>query len=495
MTPEQRSLALLTPAQMAEADAAAIAAGVSGVDLMEAAGRAVAEACRARWSRRPVAVLCGPGNNGGDGFAAARHLAAAGWPVRLALLGPRDGRSGAAARHAALWTGPVEALRPEALEGCHLVIDALFGAGLARPLEGAALATVEAIGRRRLDCLAVDLPSGVSGDSGAVLGAAPDARLTVTFFRKKPGHLLSPGRARCGDILVVDIGIPERVLDAIRPDWFENAPALWLDRLPEPKPDDHKYRRGHAVSCGGTRMTGAARLAAEAARRMGAGLLTILAAPEAIPIYAMAAPGHIVRTLPPDGSLPAGILHDPRVTAMLIGPGAGVEEATLHRVLAALSAGKPLVIDADALTVFAERPSSLLAALTGADILTPHEGEFVQLFGGDGSKLERARAAAAIAGCVLLLKGPDTVIADADGPAIINANAPPDLATGGTGDVLAGMILGLRAQGMPPFDAAAAAAWLHGAAASEVGAGLIAEDLAPALPRVLSRLRRARRGL
>lgn len=494
MTPEQRSLALLTPAQMAEADAAAIAAGASGVDLMEAAGRAVAEACRARWSRRPVAVLCGPGNNGGDGFAAARHLAAAGWPVRLALLGSREGLVGDAARHAARWTGPVEALRPEALEGCDLVIDALFGAGLARPLEGAALATVEAIGHRRLDCLAVDLPSGVSGESGAVLAAAPEARLTVTFFRKKPGHLLWPGRSRCGDILVVDIGIPERVLDAIRPDCFENAPGLWLDRLPEPKPDDHKYKRGHAVICGGARMTGAARLASEAARRMGAGLLTILAAPEAVAIYAMAAPGHIVRALPPDGSLPATILHDPRVTAMLIGPGAGVEEATLYRVLAALSAGKPLVIDADALTVFAERPSSLLAALTGADILTPHEGEFVQLFGGEGSKLERVRAAAAIAGCVLLLKGPDTVIAAADGPAIINANAPPDLATGGTGDVLAGMILGLRAQGMPPFEAAAAAAWLHGMAASEIGAGLIAEDLAPALPRILSRLRRARRG-
>lgn len=486
----ERSQALLTAAQMAQADAAALAAGVPDVALMEVAGRAVAEACRVSWSVRPTTVLCGPGNNGGDGFVAARHLAAAGWPVRLALLGARDRLRGAAAHHAALWSGPVEQLLPKALDGCALVVDAIFGAGLTRPIEGAALATVAAIGERKLDCLAIDLPSGVDGDTGAVLGAAPWARLTVTFFRKKPGHLLLPGRIHCGDTLIADIGIPDSVLEGIGPTCFENDPSLWLGRFPQPRLDDHKYRRGHAVIFGGARMTGAARLAAEAARRMGAGLLTILTEPEAVPFYAMAAPGHLVRALPSDGSVPMAILHDPRVTAMLIGPGAGVEDATLRRTLNVLSAGKPLVLDADALTVFAERPSSLLAALTGAEVLTPHEGEFVRLFGGEGSKLERARAAASISGSVILLKGADTVIAGADGRAIINANAPPDLATGGTGDVLSGMILGLRAQGMPPFEAAAAAAWLHGAAATEIGPGLIAEDLASALPPLLARLRR-----
>ena len=492
MTPGERSQALLTSAQMAQADAAAIAGGIAGSVLMEAAGRAVADACRARWSQRPVTVLCGPGNNGGDGFVVARHLAASGWPVRVALLGERLALAGDAAHHAALWTGAVEPLGPAALEGAALVVDALFGAGLTRPLEGSAAATVEAVGARGLDCVSIDLPSGVSGDTGLVLGAAPVARMTVTFFRKKPGHLLLPGRLHCGATLVADIGIADPVLDALGPDCFENAPALWLDRFPQPRLDDHKYRRGHAVICGGNRMTGAARLASEAARRAGAGLLTILAEPEALLIYAMAAPGHLVRPLQPDGAIPAAILRDARVTAMLIGPGAGLEEGTRQRVLSALGAGKPLVLDADSLTVFADRPSSLLSALTGSEVLTPHEGEFLRLFGGAGGRLQRVRVAAAMAGCVVLLKGADTVIAAPGGRAIVNSNAPPDLATAGSGDVLAGIILGLRAQGMPPFEAAAAAAWLHGAAAAGAGPGLIAEDLPAALRAPLGVLRRLR---
>jgi hydroxyethylthiazole kinase-like uncharacterized protein yjeF len=490
MTPAERSLALLTSAQMGRADAAAKAAGISGPMLMEAAGRAVSDACRGRWGARPVTVLCGPGNNGGDGFVAARHLARAGWPVRLALLGPREGLRGDAAHHAGLWPGPVEPLGPKALDGSDLVIDAMFGAGLARPLEGEAVATVAGIRERGIACLAVDLPSGIDGDTGAVLGAAATAELTVTFFRKKPGHLLLPGRAQCGTVICADIGIPDSVLDGIEPDCFENDPALWIDRLPRPRLSDHKYSRGHAVICGGPQMTGAARLASEAARRMGAGLLTILAAPEAVPIYALAAPGHIVRPLPSDGTIPKAILDDPRVTAMLIGPGAGMEESTRARVLAALAAGKPLVLDADALTVFSARPADLLGALTGAEVLTPHEGEFPRLFKAIGGKLQRARAAAAEAGCTILLKGADTVIADAHGRAVINANAPAELATGGAGDVLAGMIVGLRAQGMPPLEAACAGAWLHGAAATAIGPGLIAEDLPGALPAQLARLRR-----
>ena len=488
MTPAERSLALLTSAQMARADAAAAAAGVPGRTLMEAAGHAVAAACQARWSPRPVTVLCGPGNNGGDGFVAARHLAQNGWPVRVALLGPRGRLKGDAAHHAGLWSGPVEPLLPQALDGSALVIDAVFGAGLARPLEGEALATVEALSERRIPCLAVDLPSGIDGDTGAVLGAAAMAELTVTFFRKKPGHLLLPGRMHCGAVLCAEIGIPESVLNGIGPDCFENGPALWLDRLPRPRLDDHKYRRGHAVILGGAEMTGAARLAAEATRRVGAGLLTILAPPEAVTIYALAAPGHLVRPLPADGAIPEAILGDPRVTAMLIGPGAGLEEGTRNRVLAALAAGKPLVLDADALTVFSRRPADLFAAVTDADILTPHDGEFSRLFDASGGKVQRARAAAATAGCTILLKGADTVVAGPGGGAVINANAPAELATGGAGDVLAGMILGLRAQGVPPQEAACAAAWLHGAAACAIGPGLIAEDLPGALPAQLASL-------
>jgi hydroxyethylthiazole kinase-like uncharacterized protein yjeF len=492
MTRGERSTALLTSAQMACADRAAMAGGIPGISLMEAAGRAVAEACRARWTPRPISVLCGPGNNGGDGFVVARYLAAAGWPVRLALHGPREALKGDAAHHASLWISPIEQLRPEALDGSELVIDAIFGAGLARPLEGVVRATVATIRERMLDCLAVDLPSGIQGDTGEVLGDAPHARLTVTFFRKKPGHLLLPGRMRCGETLVADIGIPDSVLDDINPISFENSPALWLHSFPEPQLDDHKYRRGHAVIYGGSKMTGAARLAAEAARRMGAGLLTILSAPEAASIYAMAAPGHLVRVLSADGMVPEAVLTDPRITAILIGPGAGLGEATCRRVVGVLTAGKPLVLDADALTAFSENPSTLFAALSGSEILTPHEGEFARLFGSAGKglgKLERARAAAKSSGAVVVLKGADTVIAAPDGRAIINANAPADLATGGTGDVLAGMILGLRAQRVPPMESAAAAVWVHGAAATAIGPGLIAEDISPSLGPIIGKLR------
>ena len=489
MTPAERAQALLTTAEMTRADAAAIASGRSGQALMESAGRAVAEACRARWQPRPAVVLCGPGNNGGDGFVAARLLAAAGWPVRIALLGERDALKGDAAHQAGLWSRRVERLGVDTLQGAELVIDALFGAGLSRPVEGVARQVIEAIVKQRLPTVAVDVPSGVQGDSGAVLGAAAPAALTVTFFRKKPGHVLLPGRILCGEVLVADIGIPERVLEEIGPTAFENDPALWSALLPRPRHEDHKYRRGHALIAGGTEMTGAARLAAEAARRAGAGLLTILAEPAVLPIYAMAAPGHLVRPYDPDGGLPAGLLSDPRVTALLVGPGAGRGEETRRRALAALHSGKPLVLDADALTVFSARREELLSASRESVVLTPHEGEFRALFTVSGSKLERCRAAAAEAGAVMLLKGADTVIAAPGARAVINANAPPELATGGSGDVLAGILLGLLAQGMPAFDAAAAAVWLHGAAAQEAGrAGLIAEDLAPALRPVLERL-------
>jgi NAD(P)H-hydrate epimerase len=297
---------------------------------------------------------------------------------------------------------------------------------------------------------------------------------------------------RCGETLVTDIGIPDSVLDAIDPTSFENSPALWLDAFPEPQLDDHKYRRGHAVVYGGSQMTGAARLAAEAARRIGAGLLTILSPPEAAHIYAMAAPGHLIKVLPPDGRIPQEVLNDSRINAMLIGPGAGVGDATCQRVLSALEAGKALVLDADALTAFGGNPRRLFDALGNDEILTPHEGEFARLFPSvrqEQGKIERARSAAALCGAVVVLKGADTVIAAPDGRAIVNTNAPADLATGGTGDVLAGMILGLRAQGVPPVSAAAMAVWLHGAAAAAIGPGLIAEDIEPALPPIIGSIR------
>ncbi|MGE4219634.1 MAG: NAD(P)H-hydrate dehydratase, partial [Alphaproteobacteria bacterium] len=435
--------ALLTVAQMARADAAAIAAGVSGERLMENAGRAVADAIRTRWSRRPAVVLCGPGNNGGDGFVVARLLQASGWPVRLALLGARDGLTGDAAIHAAKWTGPVEALTPAALDGAEIAVDAIFGAGLSRPLEGDAKATVEAIGDRI--CVAVDVPSGVHGDSGAVLGAAPQAALTVTFFRRKPGHLLLPGRERCGRIVVADIGIPPAVLDGIAPQQAENRPENWLSDLPMAGGTHHKYSRGYAVVVGGPEMTGAARLASRAARRVGAGMVSVAVPYDARVIYRVALEGVVVRPFR-DTATFTEIAQDERVGACLVGPGNGVMGGTRERALAALRLGKPVVLDADALTVFEMARDLLCGTIHGPCILTPHEGEFRRLFDAPGDKLARVRAAAAESGAVVLLKGADTAIAAPDGRTVVNANAPATLATAGTGDVLAGLAVGLLAQ-------------------------------------------------
>ncbi|MBP2291005.1 NAD(P)H-hydrate dehydratase [Azospirillum rugosum] len=481
---------LLSVAEMYRADALTMAGGVPGPVLMEAAGAAVVRAVCERWAPHPTVVLCGPGNNGGDGFVIARLLLEAGWPVRLALLGSRSALRGDAAVAAERWGGPVEAADPFLLQGNPLVIDALFGAGLARPLDGMAKAVVEAMSGRTV--VAVDVPSGVHGDSGEVLGAAPQAALTVTFFRRKPGHLLMPGRALCGEVVVADIGIPDSVLDSIEPAAFENGPSLWRRRYPWPRLDSHKYARGHAVVLGGARMTGAARLSARAALRAGAGLVTIASPPESFPIYAAASPSLIVAETA-DGEAFESLLADPRKNAVLLGPGAGVGPDTRARVLSALSVGKDCVLDADALTSVAESPTELFDRLTGRCVLTPHDGEFARVFPdlakAGGGKMTRARAAAQRCGAVVLIKGADTVVAAPDGRAVVNANAPADLATAGSGDVLAGMVLGLLAQGMDAFDATCAAVWLHGAAANAVGPGLIAEDLPEALPGVLRRLK------
>ena len=479
--------ALLTPQQMSEADRLTIAGSVPGVELMENAGRAVADAVSRHWAPRPVAVLCGPGNNGGDGFVAARRLAERGWPTRVALLGSVAALRGDAALAAGRWQGAVEPLELAALGDAALVVDGIFGAGLARPVEGVARAVIEAINERQLLVVAIDVPSGVDGASGEVRGIAPRAALTVTFFRKKPGHLLLPGRSYCGDIVLGQIGISDGVLDRVAPDTAANEPEWWLGMFPWPSLESHKYTRGHAVVAGGAVMTGAARLAARAAARLGAGLVTVAAPEAAFPIYAAALTGVIVHPVAGLEDFRA-FLADPRRNAALIGPGAGVGSETRDKTLAILATGKRAVLDADALTSFAESPEVLLSAIRSPCVMTPHEGEFSRIFDTASSKLERARCAARRSGAVILLKGADTVIASPDGRATINANAPPQLATAGSGDVLAGMVLGLLAQGMEPFAAAAAAVWIHGAAASRFGPGLISEDLLELTPTVLKDL-------
>jgi len=485
------SCELLTTEQMARADRAAIECGVPGATLMENAGRAVAHTLDGRVPRGRVAVLCGPGNNGGDGFVAARHLRALGWDVRLALLGDAGKLKGDAAHHAGLWDGPVETLDPAVLDGADAVVDALFGAGLTRPLDGAPRAVVAEVNRRALPAVAVDIPSGVSGDDGAVLGdTAVQALVTTTFFRKKPGHLLLPGAALCGDVACVDIGIPERVLEAIAPRAMENDPAVWGHLWPWRERAAHKYRYGHAVVFGGAATTGAGRLAASAALRTGAGLVSVAAPHEVLPLYAAESASLI--TLPlAAGSGADAVLADPRRNALLLGPGAGVSADTEARARALLASGRSVVLDADALSVFEGRADDIAAARAAATraVLTPHEGEFRRLFPElEGDKLARARAAAARTGAVVVLKGADTVIAAPDGRAAINANAPPELATAGAGDVLAGIVLGALAQGLPGFEAACASAWLHGEAALGIGPGLIASDLPAYLPAALRRL-------
>jgi ADP-dependent NAD(P)H-hydrate dehydratase / NAD(P)H-hydrate epimerase len=479
------SNAILTVDEMARADQATVERGVSGETLMANAGAAIVEAILARWQPQSLAVLCGPGNNGGDGFVVARLLREAGWDIRVGLLGDRNALKGDAKIHAERWTGDIHPILPDILSGVGLVVDALFGAGLSRPLEGMAKDTIEAIGDRA--CIAVDVPSGVHGDSGEVLGIAPRAALTVTFFRKKPGHLLLPGRLKCGDVTVADIGIPVDVLDGISPRNAVNGPALWWAKMPMSQPDHHKYSRGYAVISGSADMPGAAILAAMGARRAGAGMLTLTVPKESAAIYRLSQLGAVIRPVRDTGTF-AEIIGDARVKAVLIGPGHGITVATRERALAALRLKKATVLDADALTVFSESRELLFSSIEGPCVFTPHDGEFRALFDHDGDKISRARLAAKESGAVILLKGADTVIASPDGRVVVNDNAPPWLATSGSGDVLAGIIVGLLAQGGDAFEAAQMASWLHGAAATAFGPGLIAEDIPEMLPSILKQL-------
>jgi NAD(P)H-hydrate epimerase len=477
-------LVLLTCAQMAAADAAAIAGGTPGSVLMEAAGRAVADAVVTRYPKQPVLVLCGPGNNGGDGFVAARHLSGRGWKVTLALLKSSGDLRGDAARAASLWKGQVVAPSVALLDDRPLVVDALFGAGLTRPIEGTAAELIERINVNRLSVIAVDVPSGLHGDTGEIMGVALHAEVTVTFFRAKPGHYSLEGLRRCGVLQVADIGIPVSVLNAIRPRLWRNAPTLWRGAVRRDDAGDNKYTRGHLTILGGDTATGAARLAALAARRAGAGLVTIASTEAAAGIYRAAEPGNLVNTAAIDR-----LIEDARRNAFLIGPGSGVNDRTRDAVLAALAARRALVLDADAVTVFADDPARLFSAIASPVLLTPHEGEFRRLFPDltTGGKVERVRAAARRSGATVLLKGADTVIAAPDGLAVINVHAPASLATAGSGDVLAGIAGGLMAQGLPALTVGAAATWIHGESAYRFAKpGLIAEDLVGHLPEALA---------
>jgi ADP-dependent NAD(P)H-hydrate dehydratase / NAD(P)H-hydrate epimerase len=489
---------VLTTAEMERAERLTIAAGTPGFALMLSAGQAVAEAAMDLVEEGPIVVVAGPGNNGGDGFVAAAELAVRGREVSVILLCERDGLQGDAASAARGWKYPVLPFNPQAIGKPALIIDALFGAGLNRPVKGEPHDMIEAINANGAPVLAIDLPSGINGTTAAVMGVAVRATETVTFFRRKPAHLLLPGRVYCGRVRVAHIGIDPAVLEEIAPQTFENVPAFWRKSFPVPQIDGHKYARGHTVVVSGhVATTGAARMSARGSLRAGSGLATVASPRDALAVNAAALTAVMVS--PIDTAVEfAELLADKRLNSFVIGPGAGVGERTRDLVFTALSAGRGLVLDADALTSFAEAPDRLFEAIKVSQdhqvVLTPHEGEFHRVFSEMSnkyplrSKLERVRAAAERSGAIVLLKGADTVVASPQGRATIASNAPPWLATAGAGDVLSGMIAGFLAQGVPAFEAACIGVWMHGEAAREAGPGLIAEDLSEVLPAVFRRI-------
>lgn len=476
---------LLTPDEMAHADLMAAESGMSSFDLMVRAGHAVAATALRRFPQAlRFAVLCGPGNNGGDGYVAAGALAASGACVAVFALGETGSLKGDARLAFEAWGADVAPL-PEfdPLAG-DIVIDALFGAGLSRDVPSQVADVIAAVAEARLPVLAVDLPSGVSGRSGKPLGSAFQAEYTVTFMARKLGHLLLPGKSLCGDMEVVDIGIPKRIVEAAAGAFSENRPAIWASSLPLAGPESHKYRRGHlAVFSGEASKTGAARLCALAGLKTGAGLVTMASPADAMAANAAHLTAVMLRQVDTDAEL-AEWLESARLSAFVLGPGFGIGSRARDFVLALKD--KPLVLDADGITSFKDDPAILFDAFAPGEtrlVLTPHEGEFGRLFPDLASdetlsKPEKALRAAQRAHAAIVYKGADTVIAAPDGRVAINTNGPAWLATAGSGDVLAGMIGALLAQGMPAFEAAAAGVYLHGETARIAGPGMTAEDLA-----------------
>lgn len=454
---------ILTAAEMRAAEARAIATGTPVALLMERAGAGAAEAIWRFAGPMPALVLCGPGNNGGDGYVIARLLRARGVPVTVAALGEPASPAARAARQA--WDDDIVSL--DEAEPRPLLVDALFGTGLARgldePVHGRLCALAAAAGTR----VAIDLPSGVSTDGGALLSPVPTYHLTVTFGGLKPAHLLQPAARHIGRIALVDIGVSAE----------SRLTLLSRPQLERPGPDDHKYTRGLVTIVAGE-MPGASALAAAAAARCGAGAVRLQSRDYTynVPRSVIQAPGR-----------PLDRIDDERIGSVLAGPGLPIDETGRALLEEVLDKPHPLILDAGALQLLAQQGRERLAQLDELPILTPHEGEFSKLFGsGEGSKIERARAAAAAIGAVVVYKGPDTVVAHPDGRAALHPSTSNWLATGGTGDVLAGAVAAVRAAGLDAFAAAQAGVWLHGRAAERAGPALIADDLIDQLPRAVA---------
>lgn len=485
---------ILTTEQMAKADQMCISElvkiGRSGADLMEEAGLSVVREIERVGRGRKILVLCGPGNNGGDGFVIARHLSRSGWQVQLALLGKVNDLREDAAKMAERWEGEIENIYQTCTEGLDVIVDAIFGTGLSREVAADLKEFFENINKSDAVKIAVDIPSGIDGNTGKILGSAIRADHTITFCRLKPAHVLYPSREICGEVTIADIGIADHIVQKSNPDIFVNCPSLWQNKLPKFSGNFHKYDKGHAVIVGGDKIhTGAGRLAAMAAIRVGAGLVSISSPDDALDINA----AHLTSIMIRKRTEIISDLENEKLNCWCIGPASGVNDETKADVIGILEAGRNAVLDADALSVFKDNPELLYKKLSknGRAVLTPHAGEFARIFPGVKKldKLSAAKKAARLTNSVILYKGADTVIAEPGGRAVISKNAPPFLATAGSGDVLAGLICGLIAQKMNVFDAACAGQWIHSECANEFGEGLISEDLLSIISRVLKRLK------
>ncbi|MGN7661408.1 MAG: NAD(P)H-hydrate dehydratase [Anaplasma sp.] len=440
---------------------------VCEADLIRRAGAAVVRELVRHFSRQPVVILCGPGNNGRDGAVVAKFLRSTGWQVRVLEFSRRGGVAGG--------------VGSETLDGFSIsekiVVDAIFGIGLSRPVVGDILRVIEWVNASDKCVVSIDIPSGINSDTGEVMGIAIKSDLTVTFSCLKFGHVISPGRYYSGRICVKDIG-----LEIFGPHAFRNSPSLWRELIPIPDYKSHKYNRGYAVVCSvGMRSVGAVKLATLGALRIGAGAVAVACEDSEIALYAGSLTAVMYKTY-------EEAFCDSRVTALLIGSGGDVLDQYLkEKVLAVLNLDKKCVLDAGAISVFQDDVDVLLSHISGRSVvMTPHEGEFKRIFPGlSGSVVERAKSAAEMSGAIVVLKGHDTVIAAPDARVVVNNNAPSSLATVGSGDVLAGIITGLISTGMPEFFAACCGVWIHGECGKRHAFGLIADDIIQRIPKEL----------
>ncbi|VAV90167.1 NAD(P)H-hydrate epimerase / ADP-dependent (S)-NAD(P)H-hydrate dehydratase [hydrothermal vent metagenome] len=486
------AIPILTTKNCYQADKQAIASGITPVTRMENAGSGAAESITARYEKCKTLILCGPGANGGDGYVIARKLHEAGWSVDvMALTAPVAGSDAEFMAQQC----PVDASSrvrqlPTDIE---LIVDCLYGAGLNRALDADTTQLIHQVNQHKSPVVAIDLPSGIFGDSNGGFAPCIVADTTITFAVKKLAHVLEPERSFCGVVEVVDIGFPDGMISDMPEVALENSPCLWSQIPVQPGAQSHKHNRGRLwVGCGGHLQTGAARLAARAGLRIGAGWVMLGGSKKAMQVCAAHETSIVLQTRPKHQSMAKTLQTSPVPDCVILGPAGGIGARMRADILDVLRSGIAAVLDADALRVMSAEPEVFFELCNENTVLLPHEAEFLGLFPDlnqtFGHKINRVKAAASRAGCTVLLKGADSVIANATGRAVVNTKTSAWLATLGTGDVLAGMVGGLMAQRVGGMDATCAAVWIHGALGQNLGAGLIAEDLPNEIPNILKNM-------